>query len=65
MRLNLETCREAQTTLIHRDGVKIVAKKRCNVQLALVEHVKQRTWVLEKVGALSRRVIDGTEILHC
>ena len=29
----------------------------CNVQFSIVEHVKQRTWLLKKVGALSRSVI--------
>jgi hypothetical protein len=38
----------------------------CNVQFSIVEHVKQRTWLLKKVGALSRSVIfDGAEILNC
>jgi hypothetical protein len=32
-------------------------KELCNVQLSIVEHVKQRTWLLKKVGALSRSVI--------
>ena len=41
-------------------------KKLCNVQLSIVEHVKQRTWFLKKVRALSRSVIfDGAEILNC
>ena len=63
---NLETCREVQAILIHREGVKMVAKKLCNVQLSIVEHVKQRTWFLKKVWALSRSVIfDGAEILNC
>ena len=63
---NLETCREVQTIPIHREGVKMVAKELCNVQFSIVEHVKQRTWLLKKVGALSRSVIfDGAEILKC
>ena len=63
---NLETCREVQTILIHREGVKMVAKKRCNVQLSFVEYVKQRMRLLKQVGALSRSVIfDWVEILNC
>ena len=35
-------------------------KELCNVQLSTVEHVKQRTQLLKKVGAFSRSVIfDG------
>ena len=34
-------------------GVKTVAKKRCHAQLAFVEHVNQRTWLLWTLGALS------------
>ena len=37
-------------------------KELCNVQLSIIEHANQRTWLLNKVGALSRSVIfDGAE----
>jgi hypothetical protein len=35
----------------------------CNAQLSIVEHVKQKTWLLKKAMALSRSVsFDGAEI---
>ena len=41
-------------------------KELCNVQLSIVEHVKQRTWLLNKIKALSISVIfEGAEILNC
>ena len=40
-------------------------KELCNVQLSIIEHANQRTWLLNKVGASSRSVIfDGAEILN-
>ena len=38
-----------------------IPQKKCNLQLGVLEHVKQRTCVWEKIGALSRRVFDWTE----
>ena len=41
-------------------------KELCNAQLSIVEHAKQRTWLLKKVGALSTsEIFNGAKILNC
>ena len=48
-------------TGIHMEGFKRVSQKKCNFQFAVLEHVKERRWLVKKIGPLSRNVFDWTE----
>jgi hypothetical protein len=61
---NMGTCKEVQTMLIHREGVKMVARiVQCPAFNCRTCQAKNM--VTEKTGALSRSVIFyGAEILN-